>query len=134
MLKAKLCGFAIACMVGIMGTSPITSFAAETNIESEKQSETNKDHKEKKAAFEEKMKAANDKWSTLTVDQKAAIYALIENEMQAENKLMDKLVEYGVMEKADAVIMKAHMAERFNKVKKSGEFPLLRQKCNKSRK
>jgi hypothetical protein len=134
MLKAKLCGFAIACMVGIMGTSPITGFAAETNIESEKQSETNKDHKEKKAAFEEKMKAANDKWSTLTVDQKAAIYALIENEMQAENKLMDKLVEYGVMEKADAVIMKAHMAERFNKVKKSGEFPLLRQKCNKSRK
>jgi len=54
--------------------------------------------------------------------------------MQIESKLMDTLVEYGVMEKADAVIMKAHMAENFNKVKRSGEFPLLWQKCNKSRK
>ena len=134
MYKAKLCGLAIACMVGLVGINPTISFAAETSIESETLSETSKDQNEKKTAFEEKMKAASDKWNTLTATQKNAVYALIENEMQIESKLMDTLVEYGVMEKADAVIMKAHMAENFNKVKRSGEFPLLWQKCNKSRK
>jgi hypothetical protein len=134
MFKSRLCGFAIACMVGLLGTNPITVFAVETNIESETLSDTNKDHKEKKAAYEEKMKKASEKWNTLTVEQKNTVYALLENELQAENKLMDKLVEYGVMEKQDATIMKALMSEKFKKLKESGEFPLSRQKCNKSRK
>ena len=134
MYKAKLCGFAIACMVGLFGLSPITTLAAETNTESVTKSEVNKDHKDKKAAFEEKMKKASEKWKALTAKQKEEVYALIESEIKIENNLMDKLVEFGVMEKEDAVTFKAHILDRFNKIKKNGEFPLLRQKVRKSSK
>ncbi len=126
--KAKLCGFAIAGIIGFVGISPITTFAAETNTESVTLSEMNKNQKENKAAFEEKMKKAGEKWKTLTEKQKAEIYALLEEGMEVENKLMNKLVEFGVMENEEAVNFKARRTEIFNKVKDSGEFPLIRKK------
>jgi hypothetical protein len=132
MYKAKLCSFAIACMVGLVGISPMTTFAAETNTESATLSETDKDQKDKKAAFEEKMIQASEKWDSLTMKQKEEVYSLLENEMKAEIKLMNKLVTLGVMQKEDVEVFKAHMLETFSKVKESGEFPLLRQKCKKS--
>ncbi len=132
--KRKLCGFAIAGMIGFLSISPITTFAAETNTESVTQSEMNKDQKDEKAAFKEKMKKASDKWKTLTSKQKEEVYALIENEMEVENKLMDKLVEFDVLEKEDAELIKTHMLDGFNKMKESGEFPFIRQKGKKSNK
>lgn len=134
MYKAKLSGFAIACMMGLIGISPNATLAAETNTESVTLSEKSKNHNEKKAAFEEKMKKANENWKALTPKQKEEVYSLLENEMLDETKLMDKLVEFGVIAKEDVEIMKAHMLERFNKIKESGEFPLLRRKGNKSSK
>lgn len=136
MYKAKLCGFAIASMIGITfaSVSPITTFAAETNTESVALSEMSSDQKELKAAFEMKMNKANEKWKSLTTQQKDEIYALIENEVQVEMKLMDKLVEFGVMDKADTTILKTYMMDRFNNLKQSGEFPLYKQKGNKSSK
>lgn len=131
MYKGKLSIFAIVCMVGILGINPITTFAAETNTESVTLSETDKNQNEKKAAIDEKMKNASKKWQTLTAKQKAEVYALIENEMQVEIKLMDKFVEFGLMEKVDAETIKTHMTERLNKLKESGEFPFLRQKGKK---
>lgn len=134
MYKAKLCGFAIASMIGLVGISPINSFAAETNKESITLSETSSDQKDLKAAFEMKMKKANEKWKSLTTKQKDEVYALIENEIQVEKNLMDKLVEFGVMEKADAAILKTNMMNKFNQLKESGEFPLFKQKSNKNNK
>jgi len=131
MHKVKLFGFAIVCMVGFMGISPITAIAAETNTESVTLSDANKSQKDRKAAFEEKMKKASEKWKTLTAKQKQEIYALLESNMQVEVKLMDKLVEFGVLEKEDVVNFKTHMLDKFNKLKESGEFPLIRQKDNK---
>ncbi len=131
MYKAKLYGFAIVGMLGFIGISPITAFAAETNTESVTQSELNQNEKENKAAFDEKIKKASEKWKTLTAKQKDEVYALMENELQTQINLLDKLVEFGVMEKEDAVILKVRIQENFNKVKQSGEFPLLRQKGNK---
>lgn len=131
MYKAKLYGFAIVGMLGFIGISPITAFAAETNTESVTQSEFNQNKKENKAAFDEKIKKASEEWKTLTAKQKEEVYALMENELQTQINLLDKLVEFGVMEKEDAVILKVRIQENFNKVKKSGEFPLSRQKGNK---
>lgn len=131
MYRAKLYGFAIVGMLGFIGISPITAFAAETNTESVTQSELNQNKKENKAAFDEKIKKASEKWKTLTAKQKEEVYALMENELQTQYNLMDKLVEFGVMEKEDVVILKVRIQENFNKVKKSGEFPLFRQKENK---
>jgi hypothetical protein len=134
MYKAKLCGFAIAGMIGFASLTPITTFAAETNTESVTLSETGGDQKELRAAFEKKMQKANEKWKSLTAEQKNEIYSMLENEMQIEMKLMDKLVEFGVMEQQDATILRTFMTDKFNKLKQSGEFPLYRQKGNKGSK
>lgn len=131
MYKAKLCSFAIAGLMGFVSLSPIYAYAAETNTESVTLSEKDKDQKDKKAAFEEAMKKATEKWNTLTEKQKAEVYVLIENEMKAEIKLIDKLVEFDIISKEDATTFKARMMEKFKKLKDSGEFPLTKQKETK---
>lgn len=134
MNKVKLCGFTIACIIGLFFISPITTFAAETNTETANLSDQNNNQKKNRAAFEEKMRKANEKWKTLTAQQKNEVYSLMEDDMKEKTILMDKLVEFGVMEKADVVMIKARMQEKFNTVKKSGEFPLFRHNGRKSRK
>jgi polyhydroxyalkanoate synthesis regulator phasin len=131
MYKAKICSFALACMIGLGSLSPMYAYASETNTESVTLSENDKSQKDKKAAFDEAMKKATDTWNKLTDKQKAEVYSLIENEMKSEIKLMDKLVELGMINKEDAMTFKARMMERFKKLKESGEFPLTRQKGTK---
>lgn len=128
MNRAKLCGFAIISMLGLSSLSPIAAMAADTNSESETISEANKDQKEKRGAFDKKLKEAEDKWNSLSAKQKDEVYAIMKDEMDVENKLMDKLVELGVFSKEDAASLKAFMEERYNRVKKSGEFPFSRKK------
>lgn len=127
MYKAKLCSFAVACSIGLVFLSPVSTYAAETNTESVTLSEKDKDQKDKNTAYENALKAA-EKWNTLTVKQKAEVYALLEDDMKSEIKLINKLVELGLMNKDDADARKIHMMERLKKLKESGEFPLYRQK------
>lgn len=133
MSKAKFRGFAIACIMGCVSLSPVYAFAAETNTESVTLSEKDKsqNQNDKKAAFDDAMKKATDKWNTLTAQQKADVYSLIEDEIKSEIKLMDKLVDLGIINKEDASSFKARLMDRFNKLKESGEFPLGRQKGTK---
>ncbi|MDD3173794.1 MAG: DUF2680 domain-containing protein [Herbinix sp.] len=133
MLKAKLRGFAIASMVGCLSLTPAYAFAAETNTESVTLSEMdkNQNQNDKKAAFDEAMKKATEKWNALTDKQKAEVYSLIENEIKSEIKLMDKLVEFEIINKEDASSYKARMLERFKQLKDSGGFPLTKQKGTK---
>jgi ribosomal protein S20 len=131
MYKAKLCSFAIACIIGCTSLSPIYAYASETKTESVTLSEKDKDQKDKKAAFEEAMKKATEKWNALNDKQKAEVYTLIENDMKSEIKLMDKLVEFGIINKNDGSAFKARLMEKFKKIKESGEFPLTRQKGTK---
>lgn len=132
--KGKLCGIAIAGMIGVLSINPVTTFAAETNTESVTQSEDHKAHKDQKAAIQEKMKKASDKWKTLTSKQKEEVYSLLEDEMNAESKLMDKLAEMEILGKEDVEMMKTRMKERFKELKESGEFPFGRQNGKKSSK
>lgn len=132
MLRAKLCSFAIAGIIGCASLSPVNAFADETKSESITLSEKNDSQKDKKAAFEEAMKRATEKWNALTDKQKSEVYNLIEDEMKAEMKLMDKLVEFEIISKEDATAFKAHLMTRFKEIKDSGQFPLIRQKPSKS--
>lgn len=134
MYKTKLCGFAIACMAGLLYMSPINTLAAETTTETVKLSEENKNQKDRRAAFEEKLKKSQEKWNALTPEQKEEVYSLYENKIQSENKLIDKLVVYGVMEKEDAAMIKAHRLNNLNNAKKNGEFPMLKPRERRSRK
>lgn len=124
MFRAKLGSFAIACMLGCASLNPVYAFAAETTAESVTMSENAQNQKDKKAAFDEAMKKATDKWNSLSAKQKSEVYALIENEMKSEIKLMDKFVEFEIIDKNDAAAFKARLMERFSKMKKGGEFPL----------
>lgn len=130
MFKSKICGFAIAFMIGSVGFCPLNAYAAETNSESVTLSE-NKDQKDQRAAFEDVLNKANEKWSTLTNKQKSEVYALLEKEMKAEFKLMDKLVEFGVFEKEDAAYIKTRMQDKLDELKANGVFPLAMPKRNK---
>ncbi len=134
MCNAKLCALAIACTVGFLGISSKTAFAAENNTEAVTLSEREKDQKDKRAAYEEKLAKAHDNWNALTKSQKAEIYSLLEAELNAELKVMDKLAEFGVLEREDADAIKFLMTDNFNKAKEKQEFPFARPRAPKSRK
>ena len=133
MFNAKLCTLAIACAVGFFGLNPKAAFAADNNTESVTLSEKENDQKDKRAAYEEKLDKAYNSWNNLTKKQKDDIYTLLESELKAEIKVMDKLAEYGVLEKEDATAIKVLMIENFNKAKEKQEFPFARPRAPKSR-
>ncbi|HHV10650.1 MAG TPA: DUF2680 domain-containing protein [Clostridiales bacterium] len=126
MIRSKLCGVAMASMIGCFSMSPISVVAAETNMETVTLSESNRENNQ--TSFDQIMKDASEKWNSLNDRQKAEVYSLMEKEMKTEVKLMDKLVDLGIMNKEDASMLKARMQERFDELKKNGEFPLSRPK------
>jgi len=127
--KAKLCGFAMISAIGIASLGSITTVTAQTNTDSVTLTENK--NRDKKAAFEKKMKAAEEKWNTLTQAQKDEVYALLMTEMEDESKVLDKLAELGVLETSDVDILKAFKIEMYNRLKESGEFPFSRNKGRK---
>ncbi len=133
MLKARLFGVVAAIAVTIIGVSPVTAFAAETDTGTMTLSEKDTNHKGNRALFEEKINQAIKKWNTLTADQKNDVYALLDEERKAQDKVLDKLAELGVMDKKDTERMKSRRADYMKKLKESGEFPLLRQRGKRSK-
>ncbi|MFV0341920.1 MAG: hypothetical protein ACK5JH_03385 [Anaerocolumna sp.] len=129
--KAKLCGFAMIGAIGLAGFGSITTVAAETKTDTVTLTESEKDQKGQKANFDKKMKAAEEKWNTLTADQKDEVYALLMVELDSEMKVLDKLAELGVLETTDVEILKAFKLELYNKFKESGEFPFSKRKGRK---
>lgn len=131
MLKTRLFGMAIATTVAFTGISPVTALAAAADTKTIELSEKDKDQRGNRALFEEKMNNAIKKWNTLTTEQKNDVYALLENEIKAENRILDKLVDLEVLTKEDAATLKAERMVRFAKLKESGEFPFMKPKGNK---
>lgn len=134
MTKAKLCCFAMIGAIGFAGVTSISTVAAETKTVAGTLTESSKDYgnkKDKRAEFEKKMKAAEDKWNTLKQAQKDEVYILMMTEMDNESKILDKLVELGVLGKTDVDILKAFKLEKYNRLKESGEFPFSRGKSRK---
>ncbi len=128
MFKARLFGVVAAVAVIILAVSPVTAFAAETDTGTKKLSEKDTDHKGNRALFEEKVNKTIQKWNTLTTDQKNSVYTLLDEEKKAQDRVLDKLAELGVMDKKDTEGMKSRRADFMKKLKESGEYPLLRQR------
>lgn len=82
----------------------------------------------------EKQKAAGEKWSALTQEQKEEIYALMDSRAAADAALIDKLAELGVIDQADADRIKQHMQEGLAEIKESGDFPMGHQRSKAPRK
>ena len=128
MNKMKLCGLALAGFIGLTGLGTITVNAADTNTESATLSEVKNDRDSKDAAFDEKIQKAENAWQSLTKEQKEDIYALLEAEMDDEAKLLDKMVEYKVLDKSDSDRFKAIKTQKLKKLRENGEFPLMKRK------
>lgn len=131
MMKAKLCSFAIAGAIGLLAISPVMPMASQTQTESTTLTEKKNDQKMKKADLEKKMKAAEEKWNTLTDEQKKEVYALLEAEIASENSVLEKLVELGVLDQADMEAVRSFQLEKFNKMRENGSFPFSKCKGRK---
>lgn len=131
MIGAKLCGFALCCMIGFAGFNHTEALAAESNKESITLSEN--DHDESKSEFREEMQEAKEKWDKLTAKQKEKVYDLIEKELNAKIKVLEQLADYKILDDDDVVEVKSHMLEHLKEKKANGEFPLSGKKCRKNK-
>ena len=120
---AGLTGAMLVSLCGVGLTVPAAAEAAET-VES---GEISVSREARRQEWREKQKAAGEKWDALTQEQKAEIYALMENRAAADGALLDKLAELGVIDGADAAQIKQHMQDGLAQLKESGEFPMGRR-------
>jgi len=127
--RAKLCGFALCCMIGFAAVNHTEALAAESINEPITLSEN--DHDERKSDFREEMQEAKEHWDKLTAKQKEKVYELIEKELNAKIKVLEQLADYKVLDKDDVDEAKSHMLEYFKERKANGEFPLSGKRCRK---
>jgi len=126
MFKKELCTFAVALSMGLAIATPVTTFATETNAQ---EFITNKEENQRRRGeFDEKMKKAREKWDALSDKQKNEVYSLLEQEVEVETKLFKKLVDFGVMDKADAEKSVSYLNECLKRLKESKAFPFGRSK------
>lgn len=80
---------------------------------------TEKQREEMKA----QMDAMKEKWNSLSEAQKEEIYKLKDNIIDVEGKVIDKYVEWGLVDKTTSENMKEKMAERKTKMREDGVMP-----------
>lgn len=130
MKKSKLCSFVIATAIGSIAFAPTMVSANDNTGASAIVSEVSNNSKDTKASFDQKIKKADEAWKALTDEQRNEIYAMLEDEVNIELNVLNKLVEYGILEKLDAEILSKHLLERFESIKNSDEFPLFKKNKN----
>jgi type IV pilus biogenesis protein CpaD/CtpE len=85
--------------------------------------------KERKAQFN----ALQKKWAALTDAQKEEIYALKDKEADIRAQIIDKYLEWGIINKAAAADMKKKITENKTNMRKNDKMPMpgCRDKCGK---
>lgn len=104
----------------VIGSVSLTSQAQTAALEtaSSSQNETREERHENRRQFMEQ-------WQSLKTEEKAEIYALFEQRIKADNTVLDKLAELGIIDSGKADQIKQHRQERFEKQKENGEFPIM---------
>lgn len=126
-MKSKLCSLVIATAIGSIAFVPTKVFAKDTIGTSVIVSENMNQKKDTKTSFDEKIRKANDVWKSLTNEQRNEIFSMLEEEVNIELNVLNKLVEYGILDKVDGDILSKHLLERFETIKNSEDFPLFRK-------
>ena len=87
---------------------------------------------EQKAAMDEQCQqqmeqrdAVLAKWNALTAAQKNEIYDLKEKASAIDSKIIDKYLEYGIVDQPTADNMKTMMNERNAQMRTDGQFPMI---------
>lgn len=72
------------------------------------------------------MEAMTEKWSALTDAQKEEIYALKEKASRINSQIIDKYLEWGLMDQNTADEMKAGLTESITRMRENGKMPFMR--------
>ena len=131
-MKKWIAGLTGAVLISLCGTGLLLPAAAAP--EAAESGEIGVNREMRRQDWMEKQKAAGEKWSALTQEQKEEIYALMDSRAAADAALIDKLAELGVIDQADADRIKQHMQEGLAEIKESGDFPMGHQRSTAPRK
>ncbi len=75
-------------------------------------------------ARREQMVSANDKWNSLTDSQKEEIYKMKDQQSKIEESIIDKYVEWDLIDSETAADMKAQISERSDFKRECGNLPM----------
>ncbi len=137
MMHKRLCAAGMALLMAACFNVPVGATAADdyeeysidvANNEKEKPSD---EEREKRIA---RMEASMKKWESLSKEQKAEVYKLLEEEQSVNDKILDKMVALGVLDKEDAAEMKANIKDCLTKMKEEGRYPFGRPRPKKENK
>lgn len=107
------------------GNQETTTSISENNCRKQKRDLTPEEKAEMKAKYE----AAQKKWASLTDEQKNEIYKLMDNKIDIKIQMIDKYLEYGIIDKDTANNMKSKLNNYKTQMRESGKMPMLRMCC-----
>ncbi len=123
------------CAITIITTMGITTFGATTTETTSTTISENVVRKEKPALTEEqkaemelkkaKLDEIQNKWANLTDAQKEEIYALKDKASDIEMQIIDKYVQWGIIDSETANEIKTKFAERKIQMRENGGMPML---------
>ncbi len=123
-MKYKLCLVALTLAMGLFIAQPAAVLAVDTQTEEVDKQGTNNRR-------DDGYQAALDKWNKLTDKQKQEVYTILKTKQKADMDLLNKLAEFGVLDKAQATAMQSGLQKLYDNMMEKGEFPLMRPHRNK---
>ncbi len=134
-MKSKKVALIVSTLAIVM-TMGVTAFAASTTdstddsrlaaIESGDM-QFGKNGKGRRGMNEEQkaqMDAMNEKWDTLTEEQKDVIYDLNDQKTDIDSKIIDKYLEFGVIDADEAATMKENVETRKSTIRENDRMPM----------
>lgn len=106
----------------VAGKQETTSSTNENNCRKQNPNLTPEQKAEMKAKYEESQK----KWAALSDDQKNEIYKLTDKKIDIKIQIIDKYLEYGIIDKDSADSMKAKLNNYKTQMRESGKMPMFR--------
>lgn len=83
-----------------------------------------------RAEIKAKAEAANRKWESLTAAQKEEIYRINEKDLDAKIELIDKYVEYGIIDSTEAEKLKEGITKIKSEIRSGGKLPMFGEREN----
>ncbi len=128
-----ICALALLATLGVGavfatnddGTTDTTSPGICDRMEKRERICLTDEQKEKMEEIRANMEASQEKWAALTDEQKEEIYALRENAADIDGQIIDKYLEWGLINEETADQMKERISEGIANMRENDRFPML---------
>lgn len=114
---------ATLCVVAALSTFGVSAAGLETSVTDGTAMQT-----AQAQDWKAKADAAKAKWKTLPEKQKAEVYALMDQKMADDIKIMEKYRDLGIIDDEVLNRFKEKYVEKADAIRKSGELPLFAEK------